>query len=220
MSKLCIIKKTNLLRVGRYMKSSILIDLIASTHLKKLKLIILCILVFLFSNIFFAISAEIIPVYDRGKFGSWKDFDSDCQNTRHELLQKLSLREFTLSENTCRVLTGLWLDPYTNKYFSDSSELDIDHLVPLKYAWSRGSFGWSKSKLIKFSNDEKNLFAVKKSVNRQKSAMGPTIWLPPNDNFKCEYIKLFQFIVAKYDLKQTDDELSHINIEIEKFCVN
>ena len=149
MSKLCIIKKTNLLRVGRYMKSSILIDLIASTHLKKLKLIILCILVFLFSNIFFAISAEIIPVYDRGKFGSWKDFDNDCQNTRHELLQELSLDEFTLTDNTCRVLTGLWLDPYTNMYFSASSELDIDHLVPLKYAWTRGAYNWSKSKRVK-----------------------------------------------------------------------
>jgi len=220
MSKLCIIKKTNLLRVGRYMKSSILIDLIASTHLKKLKLIILCILVFLFSNIFFAISAEIIPAYDRGKFGSWKDFDSDCQNTRHELLQELSLDEFTLTDNTCRVLTGLWLDPYTNMYFSASSDLDIDHLVPLKYAWTRGAYNWPKSKRVKFSNDESNLFAVKKSVNRQKSAMGPAMWLPPNDNFKCEYIKLFQGIVTKYDLRQAVDELSEIDIKMDKFCVN
>ena len=220
MSKLCIIKKTNLLRVGRYMKSSILIDLIASTHLKKLKLIILCILVFLFSNIFFAISAEIIPAYDRGKFGSWKDFDSDCQNTRHELLQELSLDEFTLTDNTCRVLTGLWLDPYTNMYFSASSDLDIDHLVPLKYAWTRGAYNWPKSKRVKFSNDESNLFAVKKSVNRQKSAMGPAMWLPPNDNFKCEYIKLFQGIVTKYDLRQAVDELSEIDLKMINYCLD
>ncbi|MDB3875326.1 HNH endonuclease family protein [Amylibacter sp.] len=163
---------------------------------------------------------EIIPVYDRGKFGNWKDFDNDCQNTRHELLQTLSLDEFTLTDNTCRVLTGLWLDPYTNMYFSASSELDIDHLVPLKYAWTRGAYNWSKSKRVKFSNDESNLFAVKKSVNRQKSAMGPAMWLPPSDNFKCEYIKLFQGIVTKYDLRQADDELSHINIKMDKFCVN
>ena len=163
--------------------------------------------------------AENIPTYDRGQFGSWKDFDNDCQNTRHELLQTLSLDEFTLTDNTCRVLTGLWLDPYTNMYFSASSELDIDHLVPLKYAWTRGAYNWSKSKRVKFSNDESNLFAVKKSVNRQKSAMGPAMWLPPSDNFKCEYIKLFQGIVTKYDLRQADDELSHINIKMVKFCV-
>ena len=164
--------------------------------------------------------AENIPAYDRELFGNWKDFDNDCQNTRHELLQTLSLDEFTLTDNTCRVLTGLWLDPYTNMYFSMSSELDIDHLVPLKYAWTRGAYNWPKSKRVKFSNDESNLFAVKKSVNRQKSAMGPAMWLPPNDNFKCEYIKLFQGIVAKYDLKQANDELSHINIKMDKFCVN
>jgi len=164
-------------------------------------------------------NAGNIPAYDRGLFGSWKDFDNDCQNTRHELLQILSLNEFTLTANTCRVLTGLWLDPYTNMYFSASSELDIDHLVPLKYAWTRGAYNWSKSKRVKFSNDESNLFAVKKSVNRQKSAMGPAMWLPPSDNFKCEYIKLFQGIVTKYDLRQADDELSHINIKMVKFCV-
>ena len=166
------------------------------------------------------LNAENIPAYDRGLFGNWKDFDNDCQNTRHELLQTLSLDEFTLTDNTCRVLTGLWLDPYTNMYFSASSELDIDHLVPLKYAWTRGAYNWPKSKRVKFSNDESNLFAVKKSVNRQKSAMGPAMWLPPSDNFKCEYIKLFQEIVVNYDLKQTDDELSQINIKLTEFCSN
>ena len=165
-------------------------------------------------------NAENIPACDRGLFGNWKDFDNDCQNTRHELLQILSLDEFTLTDNTCRVLTGLWLDPYTNMYFSASSELDIDHLVPLKYAWTRGAYNWPKSKRVKFSNDESNLFAVKRSVNRQKSAMGPAMWLPPSDNFKCEYIKLFQEIVAKYNLRQADDELSEINIKMDKFCVD
>ncbi|MDB4078711.1 HNH endonuclease family protein [Amylibacter sp.] len=166
------------------------------------------------------LSAEKRPVYNRGLFENWKDFDNDCQNTRHELLQKLSLKKFTLSSNTCRVINGFWHDPYTNEVFFKSSELDIDHLVPLKYAWSRGAYSWSKSKRVKFSNDESNLFAVKKSVNRQKSAMGPAMWLPPSDNFKCEYIKLFQGIVTKYDLKQAEDELSHINEKITKFCLN
>ena len=164
-------------------------------------------------------NAENIPAYDRGLFGNWKDFDNDCQNTRHELLQILSLDEFTLTDDTCRVLTGLWLDSYTNMYFSASSDLDIDHLVPLKYAWTRGAYNWPKSKRVKFSNDESNLFAVKKSVNRQKSAMGPAMWLPPSDNFKCEYIKLFQEIVAKYDLRQADDELSYINIKMTNYCM-
>ena len=179
-----------------------------------------CIITFTLLSLSTLSHAENIPAYDRGLFGSWKDFDNDCQNTRHELLQTLSLIEFTLTDNTCRVLTGLWLDPYTNMHFSVSSELDIDHLVPLKYAWTRGAYNWPKSKRVKFSNDESNLFAVKKSVNRQKSAMGPAMWLPPSDNFKCEYIKLFQEVVKKYELIQTNDELSIINIKIRDVCIN
>jgi hypothetical protein len=189
-----------------------------SEMLKNQKICLL-IVVFLFSLSTFS-NAENTAAYDRGLFGSWKDFDNDCQDTRHELLQKLSLKEFTLSDNNCRVLTGLWLDPYTNDFFINSSELDIDHLVPLKYAWTRGAHNWPKSKQVKFSNDESNLFAVKKSVNRQKSAMGPAMWLPPSDNFKCEYIKLFQGMVAKYNLRQANDELSEISIKMDKFCVN
>jgi len=46
------------------------------------------------------------------------------------------------------------------------------------------------------------------------------MWLPPSDNFKCEYIKLFQGIVTKYDLMQANDELSQIRIKITKFCSN
>ena len=178
-----------------------------------------CIITFILLSLSTLSNAENIPSYDRGLFASWKDFDKDCQNTRHELLQTLSLDEFTLTDNTCRVLTGLWLDPYTNMYFSASSELDIDHLVPLKYAWTRGAYNWPKSKRVKFSNDESNLFAVKKSVNKQKSAMGPVMWLPPSDNFKCEYIKLFQGIIKKYDLRQADDELSHINKKMTNYCM-
>ena len=189
-----------------------------SKMLKNQKICLL-IVVFLFSLSTFS-NAKNTVSYDRRLFGSWKDFDNDCQNTRHELLQKLSRKEFTLSDNNCQVLTGLWLDPYTNDFFINSSELDIDHLVPLKYAWTRGAYNWPKSKRVKFSNDESNLFTVKKNVNRQKSAMGPAMWLPPSDNFKCEYIKSFQRIVAKYNLRQAKDELSKISIKIDKFCVD
>ena len=35
-------------------------------------------------------TADELPKYDRDSFGGWSDTDRDCQNTRHELLQKLS----------------------------------------------------------------------------------------------------------------------------------
>ena len=162
--------------------------------------------------------SEEIPKYNRDLFGGWSDADQDCQNTRHELLQELSTLEVTFSSNTCRVMHGQWLDPYTDKIFFESKLVDIDHLVPLKYAWDRGSYKWSDSKRVQFSNDTANLFAVQKSVNRKKAAFGPSKWLPPNVEFRCQYIKMFQHIVNKYELNQSAAELRLIKQVQQQYC--
>jgi len=158
------------------------------------------------------------PRYDRELFGGWSDADRDCQNIRHELLQEQSTRIVTLSEDGCRVLQGEWLDLYTGKTFEASSQLDIDHLVPLKYSWDRGASRWTSHKRVQFSNDPANLFAVQKRVNRQKSALGPSQWLPPNIAYRCQYILSFQGIVALYELEQTVDEQQKIDLEERRYC--
>ena len=159
-----------------------------------------------------------VPNYDRSSFGAWADVDNDCQNTRHEFLQELSTSPIDLSENSCRVVRGRWLDPYTDRIFTESQFLDIDHLVPLKYSWERGAHNWSSTKRRQFANDPINLFAVEKSVNRQKSASGPSKWLPPNVRFRCEYILRFQRVVTLYKLQQSMGELSAIQREKNKYC--
>jgi hypothetical protein len=158
------------------------------------------------------------PRYDRDLFGGWSDIDRDCQNTRHELLQERSARVVTLSEDGCRVLQGEWVDLYTGQTFRNSSQLDIDHLVPLKYGWDRGAYRWPSYKRVKFTNDPANLFAVQKSVNRQKSASGPLEWLPPDNAYRCQYIRNFQGIVGLYELKQTVVEQQMIKLEERRYC--
>ena len=165
-----------------------------------------------------AASSEEIPRYDRDLFGGWSDIDHDCQNTRHELLQEFSIVEVIFSANTCRVLRGQWLDTYTDKTFLESTLVDIDHLVPLKYAWDRGSYKWSDSERTQFSNDPVNLFVVQKSVNRKKAAFGPSKWLPPNVEFRCEYIQMFQHIINKYGLNQSAAELRLIKQVQQQYC--
>ena len=91
-----------------------------------------------------------IPRYERKLFGKWLDLDGDCQNTRHELLIKLSTDTVGFSENFCRTVSGRWLGPYSGDIFLESSKLDIDHLVPLKFAWEHGAYSWSKKKRIFF----------------------------------------------------------------------
>ena len=177
-------------------------------------------LAFIVFAFLFAQSAysDQIPKYDRDLFGGWSDTDRDCQNMRHELLQDLSTAVVRFSQNTCRVIRGRWLDPYTDKIFFESRQLDIDHLVPLKYGWDRGAHSWTFQKRVQFSNDPANLFAVQKSVNRQKSAYGPAEWLPPSIDFRCQYILRFQRIVKKYTLSQNAAELRLIKQAQQQYC--
>ena len=65
---------------------------------------------------------DSIPKYKRSYFGGWADSD-DCQNTRHELLQKLSTAIMSFTDNTCRVLTGKWLIPTLAKHFGGQTKL-------------------------------------------------------------------------------------------------
>ena len=52
---------------------------------KVITTIILIIIGVLFAS---QLLGENIPKYDRDLFGKWADYDSDCQNTRHGLLQE------------------------------------------------------------------------------------------------------------------------------------
>ncbi|MDA9100064.1 HNH endonuclease family protein [Planktomarina sp.] len=165
-----------------------------------------------------AANCEEIPKYDRDLFGGWSDIDHDCQNTRHELLQELSTSRVVFSTNTCRVVKGRWLVPYTDITFFESKFVDIDHLVPLKYSWDRGSYKWSDFERAQFSNDPSNLFVVEKSVNREKAALGPSKWLPPNIKFRCDYIRRFQHIIKKYRLVQSAAERRLIKQVQQQHC--
>ena len=66
--------------------------------------------------------------YDRNQYGYWKDFDRDCQNTRHEILiQSSDISIQFKTEKQCLVVSGAWYDPYTSKNFKKAKKIDIDH---------------------------------------------------------------------------------------------
>lgn len=163
-------------------------------------------------------SSSQIPAYDRDLFGGWADADRDCQNTRHEMLASLSTSRVIYSANGCSVTRGRWIDPYTDQIFLDSKDLDIDHMVPLAYAWDHGAHRWSRAKREKFANDPINLFAVKASVNRQKGAAGPLEWMPPSESFHCQYMVRFLRISQTYDLLHHPQEIADLHALQAKKC--
>ena len=150
-------------------------------------------------------SKAVLPKYARNNFSHWIDEDGDCLNTRHEVLLALSTIPVLFKTN-CLVEAGRWKDPYTGKQFTRANKLEIDHLVPLKWAWDHGANSWADEKRKVFANDETNLFAVKSSVNQEKGARGPTLWLPPDSKFHCNYVTRFVLIVESYSLNLTANE--------------
>ena len=102
-----------------------------------------------------AASAESSTVYERTKFGIWRDFDSDCQNTRAEVLISGSIIPVSFkSGSNCHVLAGLWTSTYTGLSYERASQLHIDHLVPLAWAWEHGATSWEPERLIQFGNHQ------------------------------------------------------------------
>ena len=156
--------------------------------------------------------------YDRNAFGGWGDDDGDCQNTRHERLISRSIEPVELSENGCLVISGYWKDPYTGDIYTAASEMEIDHVVPLFYAWERGGHLWDPEKQRRFANDSANLLPVGASANRSKGAAGPLEWLPPSDDFACEYLLRFSRMTTGYGLTLVPDESAALERLTSKKC--
>jgi hypothetical protein len=142
-----------------------------------------------------------VTKYKRSEFGSgWADIDRDCQNTRQEILISMSTAPVRFNtDKQCRVVFGRWISMYSGEVIFDAAKLDIDHIVPLKWAWDHGANEWSKEKRKQFANDPINLVAVEVRLNRQKGAKGLDEWLPPK-NIE-QYKARFKRVLVKYGLK-------------------
>jgi len=153
--------------------------------------------------------------YERSAFGhGWSDRDGDCQNSRAEALIATSSTTVRFAtDESCRVISGRWVSPFTGDVIQNSSRIDIDHVVPLKWAWDLGAAGWHQSKRERFANDRVNLWPVELRLNRSKGAQPPTEWLPPSG--RCGYVARFVRIVKQYDLKPSPDEIEWLQSFLE-----
>ncbi|WP_444938710.1 hypothetical protein [Microbulbifer sp. JMSA002] len=63
----------------------------------------------------------------------------DCESNRYKLLVRLSLAPVTLGgEDGCKVVSGLWMDPYSGKFIQQASDLDVESVVPESWALRHG----------------------------------------------------------------------------------
>ena len=154
--------------------------------------------------------------YDRKQWQHWIDEDGDCQNTRSEILIATSLVDVIFRNNkACSVYRGKWYDPYSDKIWTLASDVDIDHVVPLAWAYSHGANDWSLQKKSNFANDAENLIAVEDNLNQAKGAKGPSQWLPPNKAYRCEYVKRFDNVVRSYGLVYEIMEATQVRLRLK-----
>ena len=167
------------------------------------------------------VDLNAIPKYQREDWNTWDDIDSDCQNTRHEVLQLESyVSVLFTNSSSCFVSSGKWFDPYNGTFYFFSGDLDVDHFIPLYNAHISGAWSWSIEKKVRFANnldDPDLLLAVNSFTNREKSAYGPEDWKPDNTKYWCEYA--YDWIRIKYEwgLTATQREWSAL-LEMIETC--
>ena len=152
--------------------------------------------------------------YRRGAFGdAWDDENTapggynGC-DTRDDILERDLDDKTHVATKRCpqAVATGTLRDPYTNATIAFTrgnqigAAVQIDHLVPLAYAWDMGARDWSDALRKRFANDPANLLAVAGQANQDKGDLPPGQWMPPNTAFHCQYAVAFIAVIRGYDL--------------------
>lgn len=140
--------------------------------------------------------------YDRDSFGdAWEDVDRNGCDTRNDILAR-DLTQIVRTDN-CTVASGILADKYTGEtinFVRGKSKIDIDHVIPLSYAFKQGAGDWTAAQREALANDPANLSASSATANRSKSDSGPAEWMPTNSSYRCEYGKKFAAVAVKYDL--------------------
>ncbi|KAG5753749.1 hypothetical protein H9Q69_009970 [Fusarium xylarioides] len=163
--------------------------------------------------------------YDRDLFPHWETYEGAC-NTREYVLKRDGTNVVTNS--ACAATSGTWKSPYDGATWTQASDIDIDHMVPLKNAWISGAASWTTAKRTLFANDvtrpqlwagksiqcftppeqQANIIIIKvtDNVNQAKSDKSPDSWKPPLTSFYCTYAKSWVQVKSYWQLTITSAE--------------
>ena len=154
--------------------------------------------------------------YSRDKFRHWSkasDFGWNPPQASCDAREAALIRDGEDVEvgSGCKVTSGTWYDPYTDRTYSDPQDLDIDHVVPLANAWRSGAPSWTEEQRERYANAPDVLLSVEDNANQEKGDKGPEAWKPPNEAEWCDYAERWVDIKAKYDLSVNEQEKETLN---------
>ncbi|TDD09429.1 HNH endonuclease [Nonomuraea deserti] len=135
----------------------------------------------------------------------WEQHKGRC-NAREVVLARDGRR--VRKNAACHPVKGVWYSPYDGKKLRSERLVDVDHVVPLAYAWRSGASRWSPARRRAFANDLKRpeLITVSHSANIAKGAKGPQSWRPPRRAHWCRYAVSWITVKHHYRLFVTRNE--------------
>ncbi|GFF34516.1 hypothetical protein IFM51744_02472 [Aspergillus udagawae] len=145
--------------------------------------------------------------YSRSLFPHWISQGGTC-NTREVVLARDGTN--IVKDSSCQPTSGSWYSPYDGATWTQASDVDIDHVVPLANAWRSGASKWTTAQRQAFANDltSPQLMAVTDNVNQAKGDAGPEAWKPPLTSYYCTYAKMWVRVKYVYSLTITSAEKS------------
>jgi hypothetical protein len=167
------------------------------------------------------VATEVRTGYDRSLFPHWIDADGDGCNTRNEVLIAEAVSPPSIGSG-CSLSGGRWYSYYNNAYYTLTSDLDIDHMVPLAEAWDSGARNWTTSLRQAFANDlgdSRSLVAVKDTVNQAKGDKDPAEWMPSYSGATCRYLREWVVVKIRWHLTVNSGEKSALT-SISGSCSN
>ncbi|NDZ80615.1 HNH endonuclease [Streptomyces sp. SID10853] len=137
--------------------------------------------------------------YSRDKFPHWITQSGAC-DTREVVLKRDGTN--VVQSSTCAATSGSWYSEYDGATWTASSDVDIDHMVPLAEAWRSGASSWTTAQRQAYANDltRPQLIAVTDNVNQSKGDKDPAKWLPPRAAYKCTYVRAWVEVKHYYKL--------------------
>lgn len=158
--------------------------------------------------------------YDRSRFAEGLDADGDGCVTQQEVLQVETRATITYGSG-CTIVAGNWFSYFDAQTWTNPSDLEMDHLVPLKEAWASGAWAWTDQQRADFANDlgdPRSLVMVSAAFTTAKGDREPSGWLPPVQENRCAYVS--DWIAVKYRWNLTIDpaEKSFLTTIIRTYC--
>ena len=148
-------------------------------------------------------SREKFPHWSKASEFGWDPPEASCNAREAALIRDGEAVEVG---RECKVESGTWLDPYTTNTYTEPSDIDTDHVVPLANAWRSGASYWDNEERERYANDPEVLLSVEDNANQSKGDKGPEAWRPPNEAVWCDYAVRWIGIKDKYDLSVNEQE--------------